>query len=318
MLRLYEIQNGLLAKKEPPEEKDRACLARAAWIDAHDPDPEQRRQLNTFLRTELPDPAEVDEIEASARYFIDDEGMHIYSLFLTQREGRFNTASVAFILQDERLLSLREGPDVADFRLLRMRIRRREIEVTTPKELLLTIFEHKIENLADAIEDIFGKLETVSHRILEDENSMHEENIDQLTKLEDSNGKIRLCLMDTQRSLAFLQRHLRKEGDPQQSIRDMMRDMDSLLSHTNFLFDKINFLMDAALGFINIEQNQIIKTFSVAAVVFMPPTVIASIYGMNFRYMPEIDWLLGYPAALVLMVLSAIAPYWIFKYKGWL
>jgi magnesium transporter len=99
---------------------------------------------------------------------------------------------------------------------------------------------------------------------------------------------------------------------------DIMRDMNILLSHTTFLFDKINFLMDAAMGFINIEQNKIIKTFSIAAVVFMPPTLIASIYGMNFKHIPELKWLWGYPGSLAIMVLSGIAPYWLFKRKGWL
>jgi magnesium transporter len=124
--------------------------------------------------------------------------------------------------------------------------------------------------------------------------------------------------MDTQRSVSFLQRHLRREPELQETAREIMHDVDTLLSHTAFLFDKINFLMDSTQGFINIEQNQIIKTFSIAAVVFLPPTLIASIYGMNFRLMPEIEWMLGYPWALGLMVLSGFAPYLYFKRKGWL
>ena len=98
----------------------------------------------------------------------------------------------------------------------------------------------------------------------------------------------------------------------------MLRDLDTLMSHTTFLFEKVNFLMDAALGFINIQQNQIIKIFSIAAVVFLPPTLVASIYGMNFRFMPELHWLLGYPWALILMLVSGVAPYWYFRRKGWL
>jgi magnesium transporter len=101
-------------------------------------------------------------------------------------------------------------------------------------------------------------------------------------------------------------------------VRELLRDIDSLLPHNSFLFEKVNFLMDAAQGFINIEQNQIIKIFSIAAVVFLPPTLVASIYGMNFDHLPELHWLAGYPWALALMVVSAIAPYWYFKRKGWL
>ena len=124
--------------------------------------------------------------------------------------------------------------------------------------------------------------------------------------------------MDTQRSLFFLQRHFRKQPEALDAVHDMIRDMDTLLSHTALLFDKINFLMDVSLGFINIEQNQITKTLSIAAVVFMPPTVVASIYGMNFHFMPELNWLYGYPVALLLMVCAGIAPYWFFRHKGWL
>ena len=124
--------------------------------------------------------------------------------------------------------------------------------------------------------------------------------------------------MDTQRSVSFLLRHLRGLTELQESCRDIKRDVDTLMTHTMFLFDKINFLMDSTQGFINIEQNQIIKIFSIAAVVFLPPTLVASIYGMNFNFMPELKWLAGYPWALGLMVLSGIAPYWYFKKKGWL
>jgi len=225
--------------------------------------------------------------------------------------------TVAFILQDKRLITLRDG-DLADFRLLRMRARRGQVQASSPQDLMITMFEQKVENLADVLEDIHRKLEDVSHMVLEDDDAELEEAIDRLAKLEDSNGKIRLCLMDTQRSISFLQRHLREHFELQETAREIKRDVDTLMSHTAFLFDKINFLMDSTQGFINIEQSQIIKTFSIAAVVFLPPTVVASVYGMNFEMMPELDWQFGYVWALVIMVLSGIAPYWYFKHKDWL
>ncbi len=225
--------------------------------------------------------------------------------------------TVAFILQDKRLITLRDG-DLADFRLLRMRARRGQVQATSPQDLMITMFEQKVENLADVLEDIHRKLEDVSHLVLEDEDADLEDAIDKLAKLEDSNGKIRLCLMDTQRSISFLQRHLREHFELQETAREIKRDVDTLMSHTAFLFDKINVLMDSTQGFINIEQSQIIKTFSIAAVVFLPPTVIASIYGMNFDLMPELHWKYGYVFALVVMVMAGIAPYLYFKHKDWL
>jgi magnesium transporter len=145
-----------------------------------------------------------------------------------------------------------------------------------------------------------------------------EEAIGDLARLENSNGKVRLCLMDTQRSISFLQKHQRYSAEHFAAASDILRDIETLLSHTTFLFEKINFLMDAAQGFINIEQNQVIKIFSIAAVVFLPPTMVASIYGMNFQFFPELQWRFGYLWALGLMLISGIAPYWYFKRKGWL
>jgi len=115
-----------------------------------------------------------------------------------------------------------------------------------------------------------------------------------------------------------LLRHLPQVAEQRDTLYEILRDLETLLSHTTFLFDKINFLMDSTQGFINIKQAQIIKTFSIAAVVFLPPTLIASIYGMNFNTMPELSWQFGYPLAIGLMIAAGIAPYWIFKRKGWL
>lgn len=318
MLRMFNIEGAVLREASALTDDKMAVMTDAVWIDAHEPSEIEREELNTFLRAELPESDDVEEIEFSARYFQDGAGIHVHSLFLAPGEGgRHNTATVAFILQDKRLLTVREG-DLADFRLLRMRARRGQVFVASSQDLMITMFEQKVENLADALEDIHRKLEDVSHMVLEDPDSELEDAIERLAKLEDSNGKIRLCLMDTQRSISFLQRHLREHFELQETAREIKRDVDTLMSHTAFLFDKINFLMDSTQGFINIEQSQIIKTFSIAAVVFLPPTVIASLYGMNFEFMPELQWRYGYAWAIGIMILSGIAPYWYFKSKDWL
>lgn len=318
MLRMFKLQGTTLREDKSQDEGIKLAMSNALWIDAHEPTDEEREELNTFLRAELPESDDVEEIEFSARYFQDNSGIHVHSLFLAPGEsGRHSTATVAFILQDKRLITVREG-DQADFRLLRMRARAGQVQVSSPQDLLVNMFEQKVENLADALEDIHRKLEGVSHMVLEDADSELEDAIDQLAKLEDSNGKIRLCLMDTQRSISFMQRHLRESFELQETAREIKRDVDTLMSHTAFLFDKINFLMDSTQGFINIEQNQIIKTFSIAAVIFLPPTVVASFYGMNFDFMPELQWKFGYLWAVSLMVISGLAPFWYFKSKDWL
>ncbi|ACE86109.1 magnesium/cobalt transporter CorA [Cellvibrio japonicus] len=318
MLRMFRVQGTALREDKHEYEHLRQAMANSLWIDAHEPSDEEREELNTFLRAELPESDDVEEIEFSARYFQDQSGIHVHSLFLAPGEsGRHSTATVAFILQDRRLITVREE-DQADFRLLRMRARAGQVHISSPQDLLVTIFEQKVENLADALEDIHRKLEEVSRMVLEDTDAELEDAIDRLAKLEDSNGKIRLCLMDTQRSISFLQRHLRESFELQETAREIKRDVDTLMSHTAFLFDKINFLMDSTQGFINIEQNQIIKTFSIAAVIFLPPTVVASLYGMNFSFMPELEWRYGYVWAISLMIVSGLAPYWYFKRKDWL
>ncbi|MFM2083513.1 MAG: Magnesium transport protein CorA, partial [Pseudomonadota bacterium] len=139
-----------------------------------------------------------------------------------------------------------------------------------------------------------------------------------IARQEDMNGRIRRNVMDTRRALSFMMRTKMLGAEQYEEARQIMRDIDSLDSHTAFLFDKINFLMDATVGFININQNKIIKIFSVASVALLPPTLIASIYGMNFKYMPELDSTWGYPVAIALMIASALVPMWYFRRRGWL
>lgn len=317
MLRMFDIQSAKLRDQNVDSDNVTSAMSSAVWIDATEPTEAERGELNKFLRAELPESDDVEEIEFSARYFQDDAGLHVHSLFLSPTEGRHATTTVAFILQEKRLITLRDG-ELADFRLLRMRARRGQVQAHSPQDLLITMFEQKVENLADVLEDIHRKLEDVSHTVLEDDDADLEDAIDRLAKLEDSNGKIRLCLMDTQRSISFLQRHLREHFELQETAREIKRDVDTLMSHTAFLFDKINFLMDSTQGFINIEQNQIIKTFSIAAVIFLPPTVVASFYGMNFEFIPGLHWEWGYMTGTGIMLVSAIAPLWYFKWKDWL
>lgn len=317
MLRFFKVENSVIRNLEAEPDAQREAIKAADWIDAQSPDEAERLLLDSVVAEDLPQADDMDEIEATARFFVVGSEVHIHSLFLVQADGRHHTSSVACIMQPNRLLTVRDE-ELADFRLLRMRARRGQVECRDTSELLLTLMDQKVENLADTIEDLHHTLERASHTVLEEVDSELDQAIDMLAALEDSSGKIRLCLMDTQRAITFLQRHLRGQETAQEFCREILRDIDTLMAHTTFLFEKINFLMDSTQGFINIRQNQTIKTFSIAAVVFLPPTLIASIYGMNFNAMPELDWPFGYPVALAAMLASAIAPYLFFKYKGWL
>jgi magnesium transporter len=315
VLTAFELRDHRLCQVDPDEIETR--LTGASWVDLVDPSDDERTLVESMYRQELPDPDEVEEIEATARFFEDDDGLHIHSLFLHELHNRPHTSTVAFTLNPGRLVTLHDH-DLPVFRLLRLRARREAGLVSDPMSILLALFETKVEDLADTLEQVYTALDELSRQVLEDNSTKLESVIDELARHEDANGKVRLCLMDTQRAMSYLLRKGRLNAEQADLVREILRDVESLLPHSAFLFEKVNFLMDATQNFINIEQNQIIKIFSIAAVVFLPPTLIASIYGMNFHNLPELSWTYGYPVALGMMVLSGVAPYWYFKRKGWL
>jgi magnesium transporter len=201
-----------------------------------------------------------------------------------------------------------------------MRARRAVGLIDDAKDVLLKLFDADAEYSADTIEGIYVDLEKVSTKVLSADvtDAKAGEVLAAIARHEDLSGRIRRNMMDTRRALSFMMRSKMLNAEQFEEARQILRDIDSLDSHTEFLFEKINFLMDATVGFININQNKIIKIFSVASVALLPPTLIASLYGMNFQYMPELSQKWGYPYALCLMVASAVVPMWYFRRRGWL
>ncbi|WP_211826565.1 magnesium/cobalt transporter CorA [Kistimonas asteriae] len=290
------------------------------WLDLVEPTDQEREWLHTYCVEEVPDREDLNEIEASSRFYQDKDGTHIHSFFPHRSGKELRTISVSFNLRPHMLITLRDE-DVGLFRLVRNYFKRNQIEIDSPMVVLNALFTAKVDYLADLLEEVYETLEETGHMALSEGTSDERDNIlKNITLQEDINGKIRLSLLDSQRSLRYLvrNRRIRLSDIHQQEIMDMLRDIDSLLPHTAFLFDKINFLLDAVMGFINLEQNKIIKIFSVAATIFMPPTLIASSYGMNFELMPELHWTYGYPVAIGIMIASGLSTYLFFKRKGWL
>jgi len=301
---------------------DPVALEHALWVDVVDPTPEERKLLETLIRRPFDDAPDADEIESSARSYIDEAGAHVSTLFLHRVEGRPENTNVTVVVRPDRLLTVHDR-DVPALRLLRLTVRRDPRLLADPFGLLISLFETAIDDLGDTLQELYFGLEAIGRRVFEESNTDLEESLDALAQHEDLNGKVRLCLMDARRDLTYLLRNALDE-DAQKSkahakrLRNLIGDIDALLPHNNFLFEKVNFLLQGAQGFINIEQNQIIKIFSVAAVTFLPPTLIASIYGMNFHVMPELSFTFGYPIAVGLMIASAVLPYVYFKRRGWL
>ena len=315
MIGAFALDNARLVRIDETSQN----LESAIWIDLIDPSSEEREILHQGLGQNLASYLELEDLEASARFFEDEDGLHLHSFFYCQDEDDYaDISTVAFTLRDGRLFTLRDR-ELPAFRLYRMRSRIQKLEACNAYELLLDLFETKIEQLADVIETIYADLEQLSRVILDGkQGEAFDRALSTLTEQEDASSKVRLCLMDTQRALSFLVRKTRLPASQLEQAREVLRDIESLQPHNESLFQKVNFLMQAAMGFINIEQNRIIKIFSVVSVIFLPPTLVASNYGMNFKEMPELGFEFGYPMALGLMLLAAFAPYIYFKRKGWL
>ena len=324
MLNVFTLASGRLIQHEIDSGEALQGL-QPVWVDLEAPSPQEKTWVNARFGLAIPDDAVDEDLEESARFYEEDNGeLHIRSDFLIDSddgpEGKpSRNVRVAFILKDGVLFSI-HAEDLPVFRLLRLRARRIPALIEDAKDVLLKLYDADAEYSADALEGIYDHLERVSARVLKEDvnDATAGEALSAIAREEDLNGRIRRNVMDTRRALSFMMRSRMLNAEQFEEARQILRDIDSLDSHTAFLFDKINFLMDATVGFININQNKIIKIFSVASVALLPPTLIASIYGMNFRHMPGLDQTWGYPFALALMVASVVAPFVYFRRKGWL
>lgn len=327
MLNIFTLAHGRLVQEEI-ESLEELSHFQPIWVDLESPSLEEKRWIKQYYGLSIPEDVTDEDIEESARFYEEDNGdLHVRSDFLIADPDEPRNVRVAFILNQHNtelrsrgvLFSIHDE-DVPVFRLLRMRARRAPGLIEDAKEVLLKLFDADAEYSADTLEGIYDELEEASRRVLQGDvsDATAGEVLGQIARQEDMNGRIRRNAMDTRRAVSFMMRSKMLNADQFEDARQILRDIESLDSHTAFLFDKINFLMDATVGFININQNKIIKIFSVASVALLPPTLIASIYGMNFKFMPELDWHLGYPYVLALMAASALGPMLYFRKRGWL
>ena len=327
MLNIFTLVNGRLFQEEI-ESLEELSRFQPIWVDLESPTLEEKRWIKQYFGLSIPEDAMDEDIEESARFYEEDNGeLHIRSDFLIADEDEPRTVRCAFILNQHNVELKSQGvlfsihdEDVPVFRLLRMRARRAPGLIEDAKDVLLKLFDADAEYSADTLEGIYDQLETAGKKVLSGDvtDAMAGEVLGAIARQEDLNGRIRRNAMDTRRAVSFMMRSKMLNAEQFEEARQILRDIDSLDSHTEFLFDKINFLMDATVGFININQNKIIKIFSVASVALLPPTLIASVYGMNFQFMPELSQKWGYPFALTLMFASAVVPMVYFRRRGWL
>ena len=327
MLNIFSLSNGRLVQEEI-ESLEELAQFQPIWVDLESPTLEEKRWIKQHYGLSIPDDAMDLDIEESARFYEEDNGeLHIRSDFLLDDEEDPRSVRVAFFLNQHNtelkscgvLFSIHEE-DIPVFRLLRLRARRAPGLIEDAKDVLLKLFDADAEYSADTLEGIYDDLKHVSARVLDGNvtDDYAQEVLADIARQEDLNGRIRRNMLDTRRAVSFMMRSKMLNAEQFEDARQILRDIESLDSHTQFLFDKINFLMDATVGFLSINQNKVIKIFSVASVALLPPTLIASVYGMNFRVMPELEWTYGYVYVSLLMIASAVGPMLYFRKRGWL
>jgi magnesium transporter len=324
----YTVENGLLAVRDGAQEPE--ALRRAVWIDLLSPTPEEERQVQDALRLEIPTREEMQEIESSSRLYREDDALFLTAPFLYGVDkGEFASTAITFALANTSLVTVRYATPKA-FAVFAARCHRTPAALlATPDAVMLHLFEQVVDRLADILERIGADMDRASQAAFRTARAQAKatakdadlkETLITLGQVGEVTTRASETLLGLSRILTFVgaEKAMAVRRENQGLIKTLVRDVRSLVEHANFLNSKANFLLDAVLGIINVEQTNIIKTFTVASVALMPPTLIASIYGMNFQFMPELGWRLGYPMALLLMVVSAVLPIAYFKRKGWL
>jgi magnesium transporter len=325
MLKAYQQVNGRL---EPAEIGETEAIPPAAmWIDMYNPTPEERRKVDESQRVEMPTRADMEEIEISSRLYQEDNSLFMTALVLSQTDtDQPTSAPVTFVLTPERLITVRYS-DPQPFRTFALRCERSVVSATRPEFVLMQLLDAIVDRMADVLEKTGAEVEGISREIFEPSTQLgyrsdkdFQRVLRDLGRKYDLSSKMRESLLTIGRMVTFLTQAFDDKSykDARVHTKTLARDVLSLQDHSSYLSGKLTFLLDATLGLINIEQNTVIKIMSVAAIVLLPPTLFASIWGMNFTHMPELDEVWGYPVAVIVMIVSAILPYLYFKRRGWL
>jgi magnesium transporter len=296
----------------------------AVWIDMVTPTVQEDRLVEQVLGIAVPTREEMQEIEVSSRLYVENGARYMTATLMCQSDTPApKTTAVTFILSSHRLATVRYD-DPRPFAIVEHRLARACPPKVTGDTVLMDLLDAIIDRSADILERISAEVDQVSHAIFEpddDKAISHTNILKALGRKGDLTSKVRESLVSIGRLLLFLANEaeaMKWTKEKRSQLQTMQRDVVSLSDHASYLTNKITFLLDAMLGVVNIQQNNIIKIFSVAAVVLMPPTLVASIYGMNFKHMPELDWHFGYPVALIVMIAAAVLPYLYFKWRKWL
>ena len=293
----------------------------AVWIELVDPTRAEEVAVEKSIGLLLPTREEMAEIEASSRLYQEDGGTFMTATVLVNADGDLPTAApVTFVLTGDRLVTIRYVEPKA-FKVFAAQAERQPSLCPGGAQTFLGLLDAIVDRTADIIERTASEVETQSRIIFSrPRGAAFEAILNRLGRAQNVNAKARDSLISLARLLSFAVLAEQFVGDKElrDHLKSLQRDVQSITDHSGFLSGNITFLLDAALGLINIEQNSIFKIFSVFSVMFLPPTLVAGIYGMNFDHMPELKWMHGYPFAIVLMLVAALGPLMWFKRRGWL
>ena len=282
------------------------------WIDLNDVDEEVENELEDFLKIYIQEEEEMIEIEMSSRYIETNDTLVVNSNFLL---SNFETDPVSFILKNNILITVR-GEELISFHETVKKISANPRNYPTGTHVLVALLETRVEFDADMIENMTQKITQLSNSLTLQE--ADEELLSEIKNLQEKTMMLRENIIDKQRVVSSMLRSEFIPAELQPKLTIIIKDINSLVEHIKFSFDRLDYLQDTFLGYVNIEQNKIIKIFTIVSVIFMPPTLIASIYGMNFAFMPELDKKWGYPIAILSMVLSSLFILYYFKKRKWL
>lgn len=297
------------------------------WVDLLSPTHEEDVLVERFLQIDVPTRDELKDIEPSSRLYTENGTVYMTASLVWKAESdQPELTDVAFILTDRFLLTIRYA-EPRSFELFKAAMSRIAGECRSGTAMIVRLMETIVDRTAEILETSVAKADTLSLEVFGDKRHLKrrpprylEDRLVAISALHRLVAKTRDSLMSLSRLMTFLYAApvLQTDRESRELCRTVSRDIQSLSEHANFISSNISFLLDASLGLINLEQNQIIKIFSIASVVLLPPTLIASIYGMNFEFMPELHAQYAYPLSLGAMVVSAVIPFFFFRWKGWL
>jgi magnesium transporter len=316
MLRIYFKRQNRVHKVQTLSQLE--SLDDIIWIDLQNPSESEIADVEAHFEFKFQSRQQQLEIESSSRYFETDDEIIANSNFLKfDNSGEaFISHAVSFILQDDVLFTYREA-DLGSFSDCVKKIKASGRLFHSGKQIMTTLLETDVDNDADLLEAIGRQVSKLSRELTFDRNP-NEQIILSISRMQELTMVLRQNVIDKQRVLSAILKSQEFVGDEYERLRVVIKDINSLIDYTKFNFERLEYLQNTFLGLINIEQNKIIKIFTVASVIFMPPTLIASIYGMNFKYIEEFDWHYGYWFALGLMLFSSISTLLFFRRKGWL